>query len=242
MKTIFHSAASRGFADHGWLNTHHSFSFAGYYNPEKMHFGALRVLNDDSVEGGEGFGKHPHQNFEIVSIPLEGDLKHGDNMGHSGVIRKGDVQVMSAGKGVVHSEMNANADRKVKFLQIWVFPNKQNVEPRYDQKDISKDHVKNDFQQIVSPNPDSAGVWVYQDAWFNLGDFEKGFQKEYKLHKEGNGAYIFLLKGKIKIGDQILNRRDALGIWDTKSFNIEASDDSEFLIIDVPMEVPEAAE
>ena len=241
MKTVLHKADSRGHADHGWLKSHHTFSFAGYFNPERIHFGALRVLNDDFVEGGMGFGKHPHNNMEIISIPLEGDLRHGDNMGTDGLIKKGDIQVMSAGTGVMHSEMNGNADKPVKFLQIWIFPNKENVTPRYDQVDISGDHIKNEFQQILSPNVDDAGVWIHQDAWFNLGDFDKGTTKEYKIHKEGNGAYVFVLKGSIKIGDQVLNTRDALGVWDTTGFNIEAEDNSEFLIIDVPMELPKFA-
>lgn len=238
MKTVFEKAEERGYFDHGWLKTHHSFSFAGYYNPKKMNFGTLRVLNDDSVEGGMGFGKHPHNNMEIVSIPLEGDLRHGDNMGHEGIIKNGDVQVMSAGTGVVHSELNANADRPVKFLQIWIFPRELNLEPRYDQISITEGKKKNDFQQIVSPNADDAGVWIHQDAWFNLGDFDKNVKKSYQLHKSGNGVYIFVLKGSLKIGDQLLNKRDSLGVWDTDELSIEAIEDSEFLTIEVPMELP----
>ncbi len=241
MKTVYHSADSRGFADHGWLKSAHSFSFAGYFNPERINFGTLRVLNDDYVEGGMGFGKHPHNNMEIISIPLEGDLKHGDNMGNEGIIKKGDVQVMSAGTGVMHSEMNANPGESVKFLQIWIFPNKENVTPRYDQVDISGGKKKNDFQQILSPNVDDEGVWIHQDAWFNLADFDKGFSKEYPIHKEGNGAYVFVLKGEVKIGDQVLKSRDALGVWDTDKFNLEAVENSEVLIMDVPMNLPNFA-
>ncbi|AMR40534.1 pirin family protein [Elizabethkingia anophelis] len=241
MKTVYHSADSRGFADHGWLKSAHSFSFAGYFNPERVNFGTLRVLNDDYVEGGMGFGKHPHNNMEIISIPLEGDLKHGDNMGSAGIIKKGDIQVMSAGTGVMHSEMNANADKAVKFLQIWIFPNKENVTPRYDQVDVSEGYKKNDFQQILSPNAYDEGVWIHQDAWFNLANFDKGFDKEYLIHREGNGAYVFVLNGQVKIGDQVLNTRDALGIWDTDKFNIEATENSELLIIDVPMNLPNFA-
>lgn len=237
MKTIYHSADSRGHADHGWLNTHHSFSFAGYYNPGKMNFGVLRVLNDDYVAPGKGFGRHPHENMEIVTIPLKGDLKHGDSMGNEGIIQQGDVQVMSAGTGVEHSEMNANSDKPVQFLQIWVIPRERNVVPRYDQINIKTGYVKNDFQQIVSPNRDDAGAWIHQDAWFNLGHWDKGNSKEYTIHKEGNGAYIFLLEGEITIGDNTLGRRDALGITDATSFKIEATEDSEFLIIDVPMAI-----
>lgn len=238
MKTVYHSSESRGYANHGWLKAHHSFSFASWQNPEKMNFGTLRVLNDDLVEGGMGFGKHPHNNMEIITIPLEGGLKHGDNMGHSGVIKRGDVQVMSAGTGVVHSEMNANSDKAVKLLQIWVFPREINVTPRYGQVDITKGHVKNDFQEIVSPERDTNGVWIHQDAWFNLANFDKGVKKEYAIHKEGNGAYLFVLEGKVKVGSQEIAKRDAIGIWETDAFEIEALADSEFIILDVPMELP----
>ncbi|MCO6497255.1 MAG: pirin family protein [Chitinophagaceae bacterium] len=241
MKTVFHSAKTRGFADHGWLKSHHSFSFAGYSNPNRIHFGTLRVLNDDYVEGGMGFGKHPHHNMEIISIPIEGDLKHGDDMGNSGVIRKGDVQVMSAGRGVVHSEMNANTVEPVKFLQIWVFPNKQNVTPRYGQINYLDDIVKNEFQQIVSPDPEGKGAWIHQEAWFSIAEFDAGTKKTYTIRKEGNGAYIFVLKGHLRIGDQELGQRDALGIWDTESFEVEAMEDTEFLLMDIPLEVPEFA-
>jgi len=241
MKTVFHSAQSRGHANHGWLDTHHTFSFAGYYNPERINFGVLRVLNDDVVEGGMGFGKHPHNNMEIISIPLEGDLKHGDNMGHEGIIKKGDIQVMSAGTGVVHSEVNANPDRLVKFLQIWIFPNQQNVMPRYDQMNILENLSRNELKQILSPNPDSEGVWIHQDAWFSFAEVDKGFSQNYKVKKEGNGVYLFLLEGSLRVGNQVLNKRDGLGIWDTTDFTIEAIDDSEFLLMDIPMELPNFA-
>lgn len=237
MKTIYHSADSRGYADHGWLKSYHSFSFAGYYNPAKMHFGVLRVLNDDYVKGGMGFGQHPHDNMEIISIPLDGDLKHGDSMGNEGIIKRGDVQVMSAGSGVVHSEMNASEDRPVKFLQIWLFPRELNLQPRYDQINIEDGYLRNGFQQIVSPSKDDEGVWIHQDAWFNLGHWNKHFSREYTVKKEGNGAYIFVLDGKLKIGNQILDRRDGLGISEASSFEIEALEDAEFLIMDVPMEI-----
>lgn len=237
MKTVYHNAESRGFASHGWLKTYHSFSFANYLNPERMHFGALRVLNDDSIAGGRGFGKHPHQNFEIITIPLEGDLKHADSMGHEGIIRKGEIQVMSAGKGVFHSEMNGNEEKEVKLLQIWIIPDRMNVEPRYDQKSFSEGKVKNDFQQILSPEASGQGVWIYQDAWFHWADFEKKLQKEYVIRKEGNGAYVFVIKGKIQIGNQVLGERDALGIWETSRFTIDTIEDAEFLIMDIPMKV-----
>lgn len=237
MKTVLHKAASRGFVDHGWLKSHHTFSFANYYHPERMNFGVLRVLNDDMVESGMGFGTHPHRDMEIISIPLEGDLEHKDSMGTTAVIRKGEIQVMSAGTGVMHSEYNRNTDEAVKFLQIWVIPNKMNVTPRYDQISIKENAKPNDFQQILSPNADDEGVWIHQDAWFNLANFEKGVSKEYRLHKKGNGVYVFVLKGAAKIGDQILETRDGFGIWDTDAFTLEATEDSEILLMEVPMEI-----
>lgn len=236
MKTVYHKAESRGFADHGWLKSYHSFSFANYYNPERVNFGALRVLNDDQVASGMGFGKHPHRDMEIISIPLEGDLEHQDSMGTSAVIKKGEIQVMSAGTGVQHSEYNKNKDEIVKFLQIWVIPNRVNVTPRYDQISIKENEKINDFQQILSPNADDEGVWIHQDAWFNLAKFEKGNAKEYQLNKKGNGVYVFVLKGSAKIGDQTLDTRDGFGIWDAGSFSLEALADSEILLMEVPME------
>lgn len=235
MKKIYHPADSRGYANHGWLKTHHTFSFANYYNPERMHFGRLRVLNDDEVAGGKGFGTHPHDNMEIITIPLEGDLEHRDSMGNGGIIKYGDVQVMSAGTGITHSEFNANKDRSVKLLQIWVFPNKKQVSPRYDQLHIANYAVKNQFQQIVSPNPDDDGVWIHQDAWFSLADLDKGISKIYNLKKGGNGVYLFVIKGKIKVGDQLLESRDGLGIWETNQLTIETHENSTVLLMEVPM-------
>lgn len=237
MKTIYHPADSRGFADHGWLKSHHTFSFANYYNPERMNFGALRVLNDDQVASGMGFGTHPHRDMEIISIPLEGDLEHKDSMGTTAVIRKGEIQVMSAGTGVMHSEYNKNKDELVKFLQIWVFPDKMNVTPRYDQISIKENEKINDFQQILSPNTEDEGVWIHQNAWFNIANFEAGNAKEYKVHQHGNGVYIFVLKGSAKIGDQILGTRDGFGIWETESFILEALENSEILLMEVPMNI-----
>lgn len=187
--TVLHKAATRGHANHGWLDSHHTFSFANYHNPDRMHFGVLRVLNDDRVDAGMGFGKHPHDNMEIISIPLEGDLEHQDSMGNTAVIKKGDIQVMSAGTGIYHSEFNKNKDRLTKFLQIWVYPNKRNVTPRYDQISLDEKDRHNKLQQILSPNPDDAGVWIHQDAWFHLGKFDKGFATEYKLKKK---AMVFM--------------------------------------------------
>jgi quercetin 2,3-dioxygenase len=234
--TILHKSASRGDANHGWLRSRHTFSFGGYYNPERTNFGALRVLNDDYVTGGMGFGTHPHNNMEIISIPLEGDLEHMDSMGNVSVIKHGDVQVMSAGTGITHSEYNENKDKPVKFLQIWVFPNKENVAPRYDQITLDIAQRRNKFQQIVSPYDYDEGVWIHQDAWFHLGIFDKGFITGYTLRKTGNGVYAFIIKGDVTIDGISLNERDGLGIWETDKFTVEAnSDGAEVLLMEVPM-------
>jgi len=235
MKSVLHKAATRGHADHGWLNSHHTFSFAGYHDPERMHFGVLRVLNDDQVAPGRGFGTHPHDNMEIISIPLEGDLEHKDSMGNTTTIKEGDVQVMSAGTGIQHSEYNKNTDQEVKFLQIWVFPNKRNVEPRYDQISIREIEKENAFYQVLSPNPDDEGVWVHQDAWFHLGNFQAGATDTYHIKKEGNGVYAFVLDGEVEIDGQKLEKRDGLGIWDTASFDFKSTSNSRVLLMEVPM-------
>lgn len=237
MKILYHSADSRGNADHGWLKSRHTFSFASYYDPTRIHFGALRVINDDYVEGGMGFATHPHDNMEIISIPLSGDLAHKDSMGNGSVIRQGDIQVMSAGTGVSHSEMNPNADIPTQFLQIWVFPNKRNVTPRYQQISIADGAKPNDFQQILSPNADDDGVWIHQDAWFSLAKFDKGTEKTYHLHKAGNGVYAFVLKGDATVTGQKLSTRDGLGVWDTENFDIIADSHTEILLMEVPMTV-----
>lgn len=234
---ILHRATERGHANHGWLNSYHSFSFAGYYNPDKMNFGVLRVLNDDTVDAGEGFGTHPHNNMEIISIPLEGDLEHKDSMGNTAVIKQGDIQVMSAGTGIYHSEYNKNRDKQVKFLQIWVIPREKGVKPRYDQITLNEADRLNKFQQIISPNPDDAGVWIHQDAWFNLGKFDKEISTEYKLNKTGNGVYAFVLKGSATINGQQLNNRDAAGVWNTDGFIVQAQPGAEILLMEVPMEI-----
>ncbi|UOQ54797.1 pirin family protein [Hymenobacter cellulosivorans] len=235
MQTVLHTAESRGHASHGWLNSYHTFSFAGYSNPSRVHFGVLRVLNDDTVAGGMGFGTHPHDNMEIISIPLSGDLEHKDNMGNHGIIRRGDVQVMSAGTGVAHSEKNHNKDQEVKFLQIWVFPNKRGVQPRYAQQSFRAEDRHNQFQQVISPSADDAGVWIHQDAWFSLGDFDPGFSTEYQVKKAGNGVYAFVLEGDVTINGQKLHRRDGFGIWDTDTLSIEADSQAQLLLMDVPM-------
>lgn len=235
MKTVLHTADSRGHADHGWLNSYHSFSFANYHNPERMNFGTLRVLNDDTVAAGRGFGTHPHSNMEIISIPLEGDLQHMDDMGNSTIIKQGDVQVMSAGTGVSHSEYNKNKDALVKFLQIWVFPNEKNVTPRYDQISIKALATPNKLYQILSPNTHDDGVWIHQDAWFHLGDFEAGISDSYSFKKEGNGVYIFVLEGEIEVNDQPLKKRDGYGIWDATSFTLKSNTNAKVLVMEVPM-------
>jgi len=235
MKTILHKSDTRGHADHGWLNSYHSFSFANYHNPERMNFGALRVLNDDMVAAGRGFGTHPHSNMEIISIPLEGDLQHMDDMGNSTIIKSGDVQVMSAGTGVSHSEHNKNKNELVKFLQIWVIPNKKDVVPRYDQISIKNIETKNSFYQILSPNEDDNGVWIHQDAWFHLGNYESDKTDSYSIKKEGNGVYIFVLEGNIVVNDQNLNKRDGYGLWETDSFTLHSNSTAKVLVIEVPM-------
>lgn len=232
---VLHKADTRGNANHGWLNAYHSFSFASWYNPDRIQFGALRVLNDDTIAAGMGFGTHPHDNMEIITIPLEGDLAHKDSMGNTEIIRNGDIQVMSAGTGVQHSEFNPNEDQQTKLLQIWLFPNKRNVAPRYQQITLDVADRHNKLSQILSPNADDEGVWIHQDAWFNMGNFDAGIETDYKIKKEGNGVYAFILKGNVTINGQELNSRDAVGISGTDTLNIKANTDAEFLLMDVPM-------
>jgi hypothetical protein len=232
---ILHKADTRGDADHVWLHSRHTFSFADYWDPDRMNFGVLRVLNDDYVAPGMGFGTHPHDNMEIISIPLEGDLEHKDSMGNVSVIKHGDVQVMSAGTGITHSEYNKNKEKPVKFLQIWVIPNVKNVKPRYGQITLDVDDRHNKFQQILSPHPDDAGVWIYQNAWFHLGKFDKGFSEVYQIKSQDNGVYAFILSGDVTIEGQELKSRDGFGIWDVGKISIKADTDAEFLLMEVPM-------
>ena len=235
---VLHKAATRGHANHGWLDTHHTFSFANYYDPERMHFGALRVLNDDTVAAGRGFGTHPHDNMEIISIPLEGDLEHKDSMGNTQMIRRGDIQVLSAGSGITHSESNLNADQLTRFLQIWVFPNKRNVAPRYDQLTLNPTERRNRLQQVLSPDPHDDGVWIHQDAWFHLGSFDAGKNAAYDLKRKGNGVYVFMLEGSAVVNDQLLERRDGLGIWDVDHLELTAGNEgAEVLMMEVPMQL-----
>jgi hypothetical protein len=234
--TVLHKADSRGHANHGWLDSHHTFSFANYYNPERMHFGVLRVLNDDRVDPGMGFGNHPHDNMEIISIPLEGDLEHKDSMNNVATIQHGDIQVMSAGTGIFHSEYNKNKDQHVKFLQIWVFPKTKNVTPRYDQITLNVTDRHNKLQQILSPDKNDEGVWINQDAWFHIGRFDKDYTTTYTLKNPANGVYAFVIKGDFTIANTALNERDGLGIWDTGKITLKAnSSDAEVLLLEVPM-------
>jgi len=234
-KKILHTADTRGQADFGWLKSRHTFSFGQHYNPERIQFGALRVLNDDWVNGGKGFGEHPHDNMEIISIPLRGALQHEDSMGNVAVISTGEIQVMSAGTGIYHQEFNKNKNEPVEFLQIWLFPNQRNVVPRYQQERYENRLQRNQLTQLLSPSATDDGVWIYQNAWFNLGNFDAGQKIAYELKNNGNGLYVFILKGTVNVDGQVLNPRDGLGLWETSSVNIETMTDAEVLLIEVPM-------
>lgn len=236
MKTVLHKANTRGHANHGWLDSYHTFSFAGYHDPERNHFGALRVLNDDTVAGGMGFGAHPHDNMEIISIPTVGELEHKDNMGTKQVIRQGDVQVMSAGTGIQHAEKNKNNDKEVRFFQIWVVPNKKNVEPRYDQKSFSETDKHNKLLTVVSPiGTDDGGVQIHQEAWFSLGKLDKDFNTTYQLKNKASGVYAFVIDGDVTINGEKLNRRDGLAITDATELKINADSNAEILLMEVPL-------
>jgi redox-sensitive bicupin YhaK (pirin superfamily) len=237
MKTIFHPAKDRGHANFGWLDSNHSFSFGQWYNPEKVHFGALRVLNDDIVTGGAGFGTHPHDNMEIVSIPISGSIAHKDSTGTDGIIETGDVQIMSAGKGIRHSEYNASKNDSVNFLQIWVLPKLANIQPRYDQKKFSETDRTNKWQVVVSPDEKEGGVWINQDARFSLSLLQAGKELEYSNTFKGNGVYLFVIDGEVEAAGQKLDKKDAAGISETDSFTIKANKDSKILAIEVPMAV-----
>ncbi|RZJ34401.1 MAG: pirin family protein [Flavobacterium sp.] len=237
MNLTLYRSDSRGKADFGWLKANFSFSFGSYFNKDNIQFGMLRVLNDDTIAAGAGFGTHPHDNMEIVTIPLEGGLKHKDSMGNEGVISFGEVQVMSAGSGVLHSEMNASTREQAKTLQIWVFPQMQNVEPRYDQKAFDLENNRNKFVNVVCPFDKKEGdaLWVYQQTWFNLGMFDGGKSVSYKINRKGNGAYLFLIEGEIKIDGTTLSNRDAVGITDFDEVEISVEQAAKILLIEVPM-------
>ena len=237
MKKTFHSSGTRGEADHGWLHAKHSFSFAQFFNPERIQFGALRVLNDDVIAPAMGFGTHPHNNMEIITIPLKGALEHKDSMDNIGVVAVDEIQVMSAGTGVSHSEYNKNKDQPLNLLQLWVLPNQQNVAPRYDQKNIKSLKKTNALYRVISPNHDAAGMWIHQDAWFHLGDFNQKTTVPYSLHKQGNGVYAFMIEGRASIEGESLEKRDALGVWETEGFSITAEKNSRILLVEVPMKL-----
>jgi Pirin-related protein len=234
MKTILHSANMRGNAQHGWLSTYHSFSFADYYNPDMMGFGMLRVLNDDTIQPGQGFGLHPHQNMEIVTIPLHGKLEHKDNTGGGGVIALGEIQVMSAGTGVYHSEFNASQMEPVSLLQIWVMPEKQDLSPRYDQQRFDDTLFHNSIYRVVAPKG-TEGLWINQQTWFSLARFDAGEGDTYRFSSQGSGVYCFVIEGKVVVADNVLNRRDALGIWKATQFEVVAKTNAFLLFIEVPM-------
>ncbi len=235
MKTIFHKASERGHADHGWLNAHHSFSFASYHDPNKVHFGLLRVLNDDIVAPGKGFGMHPHDNMEIVTIPLKGQLEHKDSMGNIGVIRPNEIQAMSAGSGITHSEYNHSDSEEVNILQIWVFPKERDITPRYEQRVFTEADKDGKFKTIVSPVKSNDVMWINQDAYFSIGKFKSGQSVLYTVQHPGNGAYVFIIEGTAVIAQQSLQKRDAIGVSETNQFDIEIRENAEILVIEVPM-------
>lgn len=235
MKTTLYKSNTRGYFNHGWLKTNHTFSFAGYYDPKRTHFGLLRVLNDDTIDAGMGFGTHPHDNMEIVTIPLEGTLEHKDSTGHKEVLKTGEVQIMSAGSGLTHSEYNHSKDVPCTLLQIWVFPKERDITPRYDQRFFNPEERENKIHTLVSPEKNSKTLWINQDAYFSRAKLEAGKTLEYNINKKGNGVYIFLIDGKINVADQTLETRDGLGIEDTDKINLKAEMNSEILFIEVPM-------
>lgn len=235
MKTILHKADSRGQANHGWLKTHHTFSFANYYSPERVHFGALRVLNDDWIAPAMGFGMHPHDNMEIITIPLSGVVEHKDSMGNHGTITAGEIQVMSAGTGIYHSEFNGHSSEPLSLLQIWVFSDKRNVTPRYDQISLHDIEKENELYQILSPSDKDQGVWIHQQAWFSLGNFSKEWEGSYQLHKPESGVYVFIIEGEASVAGKQLNKRDGLGISETDKIDIQCSENTRLLIMEIPM-------
>jgi len=235
MNTTKYASDSRGKANYGWLKTRYSFSFAEYYDASRIRFGVLRVLNDDEVAGGEGFGMHPHDNMEIITIPLEGKLQHKDSMGNTSVIESGEIQVMSAGTGIMHSEFNPDPEIPVKLLQIWVFPDVKNHTPRYQQAKIDTEALKNRLHTIVSPETGNGTVWIHQNAFFSLGEAEFNQTWRYVLNDKNNGMYIFVIEGSAKIDEMQLHRRDAAGITDTSSVEIDVEGGTRLLLMEIPM-------
>jgi len=235
MEKIYYSATERGHNDIGWLKANFSFSFGPYYNPDKVHFGVLRVLNDDIIAGGKGFGTHPHDNMEIITIPLSGALEHKDSMGNIGVIQSGEVQVMSAGTGVTHSEYNHSKTEAANTLQIWLFPKERNIKPRYDQKNFADVLKLNQLTTLISPEKNNDTLWINQDATFSMGDFEPGQTVKYDIKIPGNGVYVFVIDGAVSIDNTSLNKKDALGVYNTNSIIIETEAKSRLLLMEVPM-------
>lgn len=236
MKTILHKATERGNADHGWLKANHYFSFANYYNAEKVNFGLLRVLNDDRIAPAMGFGTHPHDNMEIITIPLQGVVKHRDSMGHEGLIKAGDVQIMSAGSGIMHSEFNGSASEELNLFQIWIFPKKRNIDPRYDQRSYSVNEREGKFQLLVSPGKEEGTLWINQDAWLSMGSFSAGTAVNYPLHDSNSGVFVVVVKGTAEIAGKALSTRDAIGVYEASSVDITTGPDTELLLIEVPMQ------
>lgn len=237
MKTIIHKSDSRGFANHGWLKSYHTFSFANYHNPERMNFGMLRVLNDDVVQPKMGFGTHPHQNMEIISIPIKGALSHKDSMGNKRAINVGEVQVMSAGTGLTHSEFNDSKTDEVNFLQLWILPEELNVEPNYEQCQFSNEEKKNQLQTVVAPKNKLEGnaLPISQQAYIYRTNLDSQKAIDLKVKSAKNGFYIFVVEGEVEVKNITLSRRDALGVYETESIKISANQNSELIIIEVPM-------
>ncbi len=237
MKKILHPAATRGTANYGWLQAKYSFSFANYFDPNRMQFGLLRVLNDDVIAPAMGFGIHPHQTMEIVTIRQYGAVKHKDSMGNEGVVGTGDIQVMSAGSGVEHSEVNASPKKELRLFQIWIHPETENVSPRYNQKKIADIIRPNTFSTVVKPKSDANEneLWIHQQAYFNMGEFSERTTTEYTVQQDGHGIYVLVVQGTVTVDNETLNNRDAIGIWDTKSVAITVEKDSRVLLIEIPM-------
>ena len=235
MNKVIYRSDSRGIADHGWLHSRHTFSFANYHNPDRMGFGKLRVLNDDIVEPSMGFGTHPHDNMEIVSIPISGTLRHEDSMGNQHIIESGEVQIMSAGTGITHSEYNNSDVDQVNFLQIWVIPKKLDIKPRYEQKRFDVEKKRNQFQIVVSPDGEKESISINQDVYFTLLDLDKDCSISYQLRNSDNGVYIFMISGSVMLGDQYLDERDGVEVSNTLSVSLLAQTSTQLLFIETPL-------
>lgn len=235
MNTVLHKSETRGHFDHGWLDTRHTFSFARYYDPERMNFGALRVLNDDLIAGGTGFGRHGHDNMEIISVPVTGALEHKDSAGNTEVIGQHEVQVMSAGTGILHEEHNRERGQVTNFLQLWILPRERDVEPRYDQAKFDPVDRKDRFQVMVKPGPSEDGLWIHQDAWLSRGSLSAGLELPYAINRKGNGLYVFMIDGEAEVAGIELGKRDGLGLWNLEEVPFRAKTDAEILLVETPM-------